>query len=133
MKEGNTMKRIICASFVLGFSLAVAAADAVKATAWVTTTTTNEQNQITSIATRTNTNGVQQVIVLIDNDVKVPVKYRHKWFNATQEQKDMWLSLVGPSFMDKVPVTPVYPKKTGPENPTDANITTEVRETKLRW
>ena len=139
------MKRVLCVSLVLLAALTVVAARRPARFArslllgdnsnpgWTTTITTNELNQITKTASRVDTNGVEHVVVFVDNGVEVPFKYRHLWSTATQEQKDLWLSLVEMDITKTPPKQEILPVPVAPKNPTDENITTEIRETKLRW
>ena len=128
------MKHLLMFLFVLVLACAVMAAEQPKLpTAWVYTTTTNEQNQVTTYASRIGTNGVEQIVYMKENGIDIPFKYRSKWATATKEEKEMYLSFVEPKFTDKKNPVPVLPVKKAPENPTDEVITVEVRETRVRW
>ena len=135
------MKYILCVALTVAITLGVAARPGrpvakrvARSTApqWTVVVTTNELNQITKIASRTTTNGVQTV-TLIENGYTVPLKYRAKWHTLSEEDKGIVMSLAKPKFYDVMPITMQLPKTEKEQDPTDDRVSAEVRETRVRW
>jgi hypothetical protein len=93
------------------------------------TSVTNDLGQVTKTQmVGTNT------ITIIYNDQLVPIRYRDKWNNFTEEEKSMILTseqFIEESFSN--PLEAVTPIKSKVENSsTDLNLTTEIRVIRLR-
>lgn len=96
---------------------------------WEYTVTTNEQGLITKVATKgTNT------VMMIWNSFIVPMRYRTRFPELTDEQRSMIAGYVDDltPWTEKDPVDPFKDPKKVEEKKTDSNTTEEIREIQVR-
>jgi len=98
---------------------------------WITTYTTNEQDQVTIISRGTATNGVTKAVCFKWNGADVPFAVRERFLSLSEEEKSNALGYTQEKWTS-LPSTGETPTK--PEDlSTDANLTKEIKTTELRW